>query len=925
MALARGMIAWILFVAVASAADPPKPTEAKPDPDKLVRDLGSAVFAERDKASRELWKLGRVARPAIERAANSDDPEVAKRAADILEKFDWGIYPDTPAAVLKQIKEFRSNDWNRQSPALAALADQEPQGVETIGLLLAHVTESERRVGLFGEVLVLARDRVPSLMQRGGWAKAEAFLAVAASGPNPEAWLDYAEFQARRGRTAPAIQNLESQAKVPGERGRDAAPALAVLQHRAGQSAEAAKRLRAIPAESRPAHLLPSLLEDAGLWNELSADPDPNEGPPNVGLNFFRARKGGLKTKSVELLAELKRVGVEADRESAAEAGLALLLNGYPLDGIAALREKKAHPRLLADVYAGRLMFPEVLALLGEGALAKELEDEDQARDRLYYDMRKARVFAQIGRKDDAVQLFHRIHAATKARDHYLLRELLRAELRAGYFDLACEHAGTAIEQLDRNGDSFHAQPEPFELVFEEDAEAALGLWRAFRTTAPTNGEAAGATMRRIRKLLVGKADANEAAVARAALDAHAAPMVEQRSLADRVRERRARAALARRTEDWVEVEKQLREAVRLWSLDANGQARSPYEIREQTNAASPGPRAWLFNTNETFKIAVDLGEFLMERNRPADAALVFHDCWKQYPNNPIPLYLSGRALVAAGQADDGAKRIDLAHAVALGDAQSRGRFLHELCERGLMADVRRARDDAARCAWYWTPYRGNVWNAMARASHVLKEHEASAAAIERNMHFLLKTPNVVFVDGVGYVTVPASVRGSRARAMLAEGKTDAAFAEAKAILQLLPGQTEFLTAIVPEFEKAGGKTEADALFAITWTTLRTLREQNPESAWIPATMAFAAAGCRRELDEALKLATLAVEREPDVRGHRETLAEVRFRRGERAEAVRIGEDLHKLDHRSGYYKRLLERYKSADFGSPLPLSPEDG
>jgi tetratricopeptide (TPR) repeat protein len=916
----RGWIVLLVLASLVSAADPPKP-----DPDTLARELGSAVFAEREKASRELWKLGRAARPALEKAANSDDPEVAKRAGDILEKFHWGIFPDTPATVLKQIKEFRSNDWNRQSPALAALADLEPHGVETIGLLLAHVTESERRIGLFGEVLVLARDRVPRWMERGEWSKAEAFLAVAAAGPNPEAWLDYADFLHRRGLAVRAMEALSANANAPGERGRDAASALAVVLQRAGKSADAARRLRAIPAESRPAHLLPSLLEDAGLWSELSADPDPNEGPPNVGLNLFRARKGGQKAKSVELLGELKRLGIEADRESAAEAGLALLLNGYPLEGIAALKEKRAQPRLLADVFAGRLMFPEVLAVLGDGALAKELEDEDQARDRLYYDMRKARVFAQIGRKDDAVQLFHRIFAATRARDHYLVRELLRAELRAGYFDLACEHAGTTIEQLDRSGDSFVAQPEPFELIFEEDAEAALGLWRAFRVTAPTNGEAAGASMRRIRKLLAGRADANETAAARTALDAHAVPKVEQRSLADRVREQRARAALARRAEDWAGVEKHLRESVRIWSLDANGQPRSPNEIRDQTSASSAGPRSWLFNTNESFKIAVDLGEFLMERKRSHEAAVVFHDCWKQYPFNPIPLYLSGRALVAAGRADDGARRIALAHAVALGDAQYRGRFLHELCERGQLADVRIARDDAARCAWYWTPYRGNVWNAMARASHVLREHETSAAAIERNLHFLLKTPNVVFVDGVGYVTVPASVRGSRARAMLADGKTDTAFEEAKAILRLLPGQTEFLTAIVPEFEKAGKKAEADALFEISWTALRKLRAENPDSDWVPATMASAAAGCRRELDEALKLATLAIEREPEVRAHRETLAEVRFRRGDRDEAVRIGEELRKLDHRSGYYRRLLERYKSADFASPLPLAPEDG
>jgi tetratricopeptide (TPR) repeat protein len=908
----------------AAAADPPKSTEPQSDADKFVRNLGSAVFAEREKASRDLWKLGAAARPALEKAANSDDPEVAKRASDILEKFSWGIFPDTPASVLKQIKEFRSNDWNRQSESLIALVNLESRGVETIGLLLAQVTDPERRSALFGEYHVLSRDRVPLLMERGEWSKAEAFLTIGACGPNPEAWLDYADFMVRRGRTLPEMEFLTAVAKLTGDRGNAAAGALAVLEHRIGKTGDATKRLRAIPAASRPPHLLPSMLEDARLWSELAADPDPEEGPPNPGLNLFRARKGGRNARAVELLADLKRTGTEGDRDSAAEAGLSLFLNGFPLDGIAVLKEKKAHPRLLADVYAGRLMFPEVFAVLGDGPLAKELEDEDQSRDRAYYDMRKARVFAQIGRKDDAVQLFHRIAPGGRPRDHYLIRELLRAELRCGYFDLACEHAGTTIESIDRTGDLFSAQPEPFELLFDDDAEAARELWIAFRQTAPTNAESPGATMRRIRRLLVGVANEAERTTARAVLDNYSAAKDIPRSLSSRVREHRARAALARREAKWEEVEKHLREAVRLWSFDSEMRLRTPGEIREQAVASSNGPRAWLFSTNETFKIAMDLGEFLMERNRPAEAAKVFRNCWKQYPNNPIPLYLAGRALLLAGETTEGRRQINLAHAVALGDAQFRGRFVHELCERGHLSDVRTARDDAARYAWFWTPYRGNVWNAMARASYILKDFEPSAEAIERNLHFLLKTPNVVFVDGIGYISVPANVRANRARAQLAAGRIDAAFAEAKAILQLLPGQTEFLTAIVPEFEKAGRKTEADALFAFTWGSLEKLRKEYPDSAWIPATMAFAAAGCRRESEAALKCAKFAFEREPEIRWHREVLAEVRFRRGERVEAIKLAEELQKLDHRSAYYRRLLERYRTGEFTSALPLAPED-
>lgn len=899
----------------ALAGDPPKLVEKKPDAAQLVKDLGSPVFADRDKASRELWKLGAAARPHIEKAANSDDPEVAKRANDILEKFDWGIYPDTPAGVLKQIKEFRSNDLERQKSAVTALMNTEVRGAETLALLFAHDLDVARREDLYRHLLIESRDAVPLLMYREAWSRAETILELGTAGPNVEAWLDYATFMHKRGRLNQAIAVLERAAKSPGERGQSFQCALAIVEHLAGKSGAAVKRLRGLPADSLPPHLMASLLEDAKAWNELAGEA---EGGHNLGLSLFRYRKSGNATKVVDLLAEARKMGTEGDRELAAEAGLALLLNERPLEGIEVLKEKKAQPRMLADVYAGRLMFKEVLELLGDGPLAKATEDEDDTRSRVYYEMRKARVFAQIGRKDDAVQLFNRIYEATKTRDSYVIRELLRAELRAGCFDLAAEHAGLVMESLDKNGDTFDATPEPFELLFEEDAEAARGWWHAFRHSPVLAGEAPGARMRRVRELLAGKASVKREA------EAMAATLIGVEGLMDRVRIHRGLAAVSRRAENWHETEKHLRESVKIWSLDSEGKPVTPETIRQYAYTNPSGPRSWLFSTNETVKITIDLGEFLNERGRHVEAAKVFEQAWQQYPNNPIPLYLSGRSLLAAHDLKEGQRRIQIAHLVALGDAQLRGRFLHELCERGQMADVRGARDDAAKCAWYWTPYRGNVWNAMARASFLLKEFEPSAVAVERNLHFLLKTPNVVFVDGIGYISVPMNVRANRARAALAEKKYDAAFAESKAILQILPGQAEYLNAVVPEFDHAGKKAEADALFAISWGTFQKLKRENPDSAWVQAAAAFIAAGSRRELDTALVFAKKAFELEPDIRWHREVLAEVHFRRGERAEAVKLAEELRKLDHRSHYFRRLVERYKTGDIASPLPLAPEE-
>lgn len=54
---------------------------------KLVDDLGSANYETREKASQELKKIGTGAISALEKAAKSNDPEVAQRAAEILKEI----------------------------------------------------------------------------------------------------------------------------------------------------------------------------------------------------------------------------------------------------------------------------------------------------------------------------------------------------------------------------------------------------------------------------------------------------------------------------------------------------------------------------------------------------------------------------------------------------------------------------------------------------------------------------------------------------------------------------------------------------------------------------------------------------------------------------------------------------------------------
>ena len=64
------------------------------DVQKWVRDLGSDDQGVRESAAQNLEKAGDKARPALDEAAKSDDPEVAYQAKKLLEKFAGGTKPE---------------------------------------------------------------------------------------------------------------------------------------------------------------------------------------------------------------------------------------------------------------------------------------------------------------------------------------------------------------------------------------------------------------------------------------------------------------------------------------------------------------------------------------------------------------------------------------------------------------------------------------------------------------------------------------------------------------------------------------------------------------------------------------------------------------------------------------------------------------
>ena len=916
-----------ILAALAASPSPAQTADPRRDPAALARDLGHPSFAVREKASKELWKLGPAARPALAAAVRGSDTEARTRAAAILDKFDWGIAPDTPADVVREIRAFRSGDPDARVRAVDELLKIDPAGVTALRLILARDFGDDRRADLFNHLTRRLRAEVPRAIVAGRLDRAEALLELNTLGPSEHGLSDYAVFMRMRGRLAAAADRLEAARAGGGPAAAAAAKGLVFVYRLAGDGAKARAAAGGVKDAEDGNVLVESLLEDLGAWVEL-ADRPADDVQSRVGLAMFRHRLAGNRTREDELVAAAKAAADDEGLHAGEvyEAALGLLLNGRSLDGIELLRARRAQPHLLADVLAARLEFREALDLIGQGQAARAADADADPRLRAFYATRKARLLAQLGRTDDAVQQFNQTAAGIRDRDQYTIQQLLRAEVRAGRYELAAEHAAKFLHQFDQAEQGFYLRPGPFEILFEEDAEAAHGWWQTLRRSGPK--EAPGLTMKRVRELLTGKATPArfEEAVramraARPAAQEPGRPGVppvnpgDSPAPAGRVQLAQALAAAYRAAGKPAEAEAELVRAAEATTGGDEG---------EDGPAEGGGPRAWVYGTDERFRPWLDLGDFLTDAGRFAEAARRYEEGWKRFPDNPILLYLSGRALARAGDEAEGRRRTDLAHWVPLGNARVRGRFLEELCSRGLLAEAERELALTRQAVWYWERYRGNVWNQIARASVLLKDYTGAAAATERSLHFILRTSGVTFVEGAGYVTVPTGVKVLEARRLLAAGNADEAVRSARACLAVLPGGSDVVTPLVPELDKLGRAADADALFRAVLDVYERQTKEYPRSAWAHNAAAALAANCRRELSAAFAHAKAAVELEPEVRGYKETLAEVHFRRGDREPALALMRDLAKADPRNQLYKRQLARYAKGDVGSPMPVGADD-
>ena len=110
-----GLAGWMTIAAAAPETSSQSGLKA---PEKslaaLIEDLSDEKFRVRENASREIWKTGESALPALLEIAAGEDPEQAYRARDLIRKIQLHITPETDPAVMSLVERYAKASPNEK-------------------------------------------------------------------------------------------------------------------------------------------------------------------------------------------------------------------------------------------------------------------------------------------------------------------------------------------------------------------------------------------------------------------------------------------------------------------------------------------------------------------------------------------------------------------------------------------------------------------------------------------------------------------------------------------------------------------------------------------------------------------------------------------------------------------------------------------
>ena len=418
-------------------------------------------------------------------------------------------------------------------------------------------------------------------------------------------------------------------------------------------------------------------------------------------------------------------------------------------------------------------------------------------------------------------------------------------------------------------------------LYRDQDTIAVL-LWKALRKQFPAEDRLAA--LKHLRRLLTGKPDAKA--------------VEELRGLAAR-----AESDLAVDDDDSPDDESSDSPARKLLALatlfhhDGEGKLTAKYLAR--IPAAGVAART-----------LIDQGNLYAEDKQWKEAARSYEAAWNKDRRSASALYLQGWAQTKNGAEAEGRKRMELALSVPLADGESRNDLLRTLVRLHQDEEAARQRQWVLRtAAMHERPIVVALVDMGEAAAE--KPEAAGMATLWQRVAVELLGGNVFLSETRFYLQFSASAHNARARELLRAGKTAEGIEELHRAEAIQPSNLQLALDCDPDLRKHGAADEAEALYRRMLERHEALCRDFPNSGTYHNDLAWLAANLDRDLDKALAHALRAVAIEPQSAGILDTLAEVQFRRGDRAEAVRLAKRCLEMDPEGEHYKKQLARFEA--------------
>ena len=842
---------------------------------KWIDELGDADFTTRENAHKNLWKAGSDAEEQLKVALKGDDAEIRKRSLELLEKFKWGIYHDSPIAIIDLIQAYQSGTLQDKEKSIAKLIEMGGLGVKSVIKIINAEEQEEVRNSVLSYASKSVSKVIPYLIEKNEFKFLDQILQMMLENRAEGVFSNYAVYAILSASTDKIINQL-SKNKPPKISDEINKEILAYLYRSKGEHNDALKFAK----ESKNPELYTQLALEASKWKVvLDTDHFPDDlllGKLGYKLAMYRLANektefDGAKKTLMEIAEELTgkdKNGVESTEQLFQAAKIALLNYMVP-EGIDSLLKNKKR-MMVAEIYASRFEFDKIKSLIEEAKT-------ENAKDVPALEIHWAKILYGLGEKEQALKILDQYSSriADKSEGDWPLK-LVHAWILIKKRDRALDDAASYLQKIEHR----EASGRMLNKMFGDDSEFYDPLFRFF--FKKKNTETAQAVITQINDL-------------------------HDKKLESKV--------VVKLIDDLLEYASTVTAEESVSLKNAAGAILKKYGLDEKLKE--------LADKFGSETILLSLAELYAEKKEWAKARDSFKVAWDKDKSKSIIAFMIAKMEENIGDKAQASKWKDLATWAPLGNEQVRLDFAYALGKRNYVDDALIQFDLVSKTGEPGSYSVGASSRALASRLIEKKSFEKAADGYELAM-LRCMTPFVSFTQSQAYVNVPSLIARLRCRAAIDTGDFDKVDSFAAKAFDLQPGEVELPILVYQPLIAKGKKELADKIFASAKKSIQKVGDDYPNCAWAHNSAAWLSACCKSDLIWGLNQAEMAVKLDGKSAAHLDTLAEVLFQLKRQKEAVEAQTKAVALEPTKIYYKKQLKRIQNGDPSVDRPEENDD-